>query len=117
MRAGVFCGYCGYTYWLQSYIIDSMTNERIKTAVLAAVPKYRITRVTLFGSRATGMSRDDSDFDLIVEFSRTVSLLTLASLSIELEQMLGVKVDIVHGPLKEDDIIEVHDQVLLYVAA
>ena len=41
-----------------------MTNERIKTAVLAVVSKYGITRVTLFGSRATRMSRDDSDVDL-----------------------------------------------------
>ena len=93
-----------------------MTYEQLKKVAASVAAKYGITRVTLFGSRASGKCRDDSDVDLIVEFSHPVSLLTLANLSIELEQMLCLKVDIIHGPLREDDIIEATDQVVIYAA-
>ncbi len=93
-----------------------MTLEEIKRSVLKLAPEYPIKRVILFGSRANGKQREDSDVDLIVEFSEAVSLLTLSQIKYRLEEMLNLSVDIVHGPLRSDDLLEVGEEVELYVA-
>ena len=46
-------------------IMASMTHEQLKNAAASVAAKYGITRVTLFGSRASGECRVDSDVDLI----------------------------------------------------
>ena len=65
-------------------------------------------------SRAT--SRDDSDIDLIVEFREPVSILSLAMLRDALMEAWGLDVDIVHGPIRDTDILEVGKTVELYAA-
>ncbi len=93
-----------------------MSNEEIKKALLPFVDKYSITSMILFGSRAKETNTPDSDVDLILEFSVPVSLIVLSQLQIEMEEVLGVNVDIVHGPITEDDMIEVDNEVVLYAA-
>ena len=93
-----------------------MTTEHIRQAVLGLVGKYHISKVILFGSRADGNHKKDSDVDLIMEFSRQVSLITLASVTNELEELLQLKVDVIHGPIRDNDIIEDKNEVVLYAA-
>lgn len=93
-----------------------MTIETLKNKILLVTGEYPIQKITLFGSRAAGTNRADSDVDLIVEFSEPVSLLTLSGLKIQLEEILGLGVDIIHGPVREDDLIEVGKVVELYAA-
>ncbi len=93
-----------------------MTIERLKEAINLMSKKYPIEKAYLFGSRADGTNKSDSDVDLIIEFSKRVSLLTIASLKIELEELINLDVDIVHGPLRETDLIEVKKVVELYAA-
>ena len=93
-----------------------MLIDEIAGAVLKIISKYSIKKVTLFGSRADGTNHDDSDVDLIMEFNKPVSLITLSMVQIELEEMLGVKVDVIHGPIMPDDLIEIRKEVLLYAA-
>ena len=88
----------------------------IKEAVLQVVSRYPVSRVTLFGSQAAGTSKEDSDVDLIVEFSQPVSLLTLSSMKCDLEELLKNKVDLIHGPIRASDMIEVGQEVVLYAA-
>lgn len=56
--------------------------------------KYGVSRIGLFGSFARGDTTDKSDVDILVEFERPVGLdyLRLAS---ELEELIGMKVDLV----------------------
>ena len=70
----------------------------------------------MFGSRAAGTNRDDSDVDLIVEFEGRVSLLTISALRCRLEELLGSSVDVIHGPIQESDLIEIGKVVELYAA-
>ena len=56
-----------------------MTIEQLREAVLLISKRYPIERVLLFGSRADGTNKSDSDVDLIIEFSKRVSLLTISS--------------------------------------
>ncbi|MDE6129449.1 MAG: nucleotidyltransferase domain-containing protein [Lachnospiraceae bacterium] len=93
-----------------------MTIEHIRQVVMGLIDKYHISRVTLFGSRAGENYREDSDVDLIMEFSRQISLITLASITNELEELLQLKVDVIHGPIRDDDILEIKNEVVLYAA-
>ena len=93
-----------------------MLIDEIASAVLKIISKYSIKKVTLFGSRADGTNYDDSDIDLIMEFNKPVSLITLSMVQIDLEDMLGVKVDVIHGPVMPGDMIEIRKDVVLYAA-
>lgn len=93
-----------------------MTIEMLKSTVLTIVNEYPIKRITLFGSRAEGTNHENSDVDLIMEFSLPISLLTLSMIKLELEEILKVSVDIVHGPVEESDLIEIGKVVELYAA-
>ena len=94
-----------------------LTIEEITKTVKKIAPKYRIRKVTLFGSRATKNFRENSDVDLVVEFeTKIVSLFTLASLMNELEEKFGVGVDIIHGPLKKDSMLEIEKEIEIYAA-
>lgn len=93
-----------------------MMLDKIKKSVLELVPEYPIKRVVLFGSRAEDTCREDSDVDLIMEFTEPISLLTLSCIKVKLETMLNLNVDIVHGPIQKDDLIEVNKEIELYAA-
>ena len=94
-----------------------LTTEKITKTIENVAPKYKISKVTLFGSRATKNFRENSDVDLIVEFETiSVSLFVLAGLMNELEEKFGVSVDIIHGPLKKDCILEIEQEIEIYAA-
>ncbi len=93
-----------------------MTLDEIKNNVRKIAAEYPIKRVVLFGSRADGRQREDSDVDLIIEFTEAVSLITLSQIKMRLEAMLSLSVDIVHGPIRSDDLLEIGKEVELYVA-
>jgi uncharacterized protein len=60
-------------------------------ALAALCRRYRIRRLSLFGSTVKGSNRPDSDVDFLVEFARdaTPSLVTMAQIEIELSELLG----------------------------
>ena len=60
-------------------------------ALEAICRRYRIQRLSLFGSTLKGSNRPDSDVDLLVEFEpdATPGLLTMARIEIELSELLG----------------------------
>ncbi len=58
--------------------------------------KYGVGQLWIVGSRARGDHRPDSDLDLMVEFERRgISLFGYAGLILEIEDALGVDVDLV----------------------
>jgi predicted nucleotidyltransferase len=66
-------------------------------ALAALCRRYRIRRLSLFGSTLQGTNRPDSDVDLLVEFEPGAKpgLLTMARIEIELAPLLaGRKVDL-----------------------
>ncbi len=70
----------------------------IDTAALASLAKeWRIARLSAFGSVVRDDFRQDSDVDLLVEFERSVqySLIDLAILKGQLEQVFRREVDLV----------------------
>ena len=70
-----------------------MTNRVFPddAALAALCRRYRIRRLSLFGSTLRGTNRPDSDVDLLVEFEPDArpSLLTMAEIELELSPLLG----------------------------
>ena len=93
-----------------------MNQKQLKDIIAEVAAGYSIKRIILFGSRADGTNSNDSDVDLIVEFYDSVSILTLSQLRCDLEEALGLSVDLIHGPLRDTDLIEPGAMVELYAA-
>ena len=93
-----------------------MTIENIKETVESVAEQYPIKKVLLFGSRAEGTNKENSDVDLIMEFYEPVTLIVLSSIRIQLEEMLELEVDLIHGPIRKNDLLEVGRVIELYAA-
>lgn len=64
--------------------------------LLRVAQKNGAAALWVFGSVARREARPDSDVDIMVRWSRPVSLLDKAHLNVELERLLGRKVDLVN---------------------
>lgn len=82
------------------------TEERIKNIVHELKDVYALRKVSILGSYAEGRATEKSDLDLLVEFEHpSVSLIMLNSLKYDLEDALGLSVDVVHAPLPAGSMI------------
>jgi predicted nucleotidyltransferase len=76
-----------------------MTIERVleekREAVLALAARRGARNVRIFGSVARGESGLESDIDLLVKMEEGRSLLDLSALTLDLRELLGLKVDVV----------------------
>ncbi|MBM4402008.1 MAG: nucleotidyltransferase family protein [Candidatus Cloacimonetes bacterium] len=74
-------------------------SEQIKTKIRQSKPflrdRFKAKEIALFGSYATGKQSDDSDIDVLVEFSEPVGFFTFLGLEEYLEKLLGREVDLV----------------------
>ena len=70
------------------------TIRETREAIVRIAARHGATQVRLIGSVARGDAGPDSDVDLLVTWSEGTSLLDQAALMLELESLLGRKVDI-----------------------
>ncbi len=77
-----------------------------------------IIRAWVFGSYSRGEETTDSDIDILVDYDKSskLSLLKICSMMIDLEDILGKKVDLVeNGKLKDFAVASAnHDKILIY---
>ena len=57
--------------------------------------QYGVSSLGIFGSYMRGEEREDSDLDVLVEFSRITDLIEFVGLQRELDELLGVDVVLV----------------------
>lgn len=84
----------------------SVVLESKRAAVREATTRYRAGNPRVFGSVIHGTDRDGSDLDLLVDPLPGATLFDLGGLQVELEEMLGVHVDLLTPgdlPLKYRD--------------
>lgn len=68
---------------------------RFKQAeILAVSRRFAVKNLRVFGSVAKGLDTENSDLDILVEPTAKTTLLDLCGLQIELEELLGIKVDV-----------------------
>ncbi len=92
-----------------------LTVNEIKQAVLDIIKDYPIKKISLFGSYADGTATEDSDVDMLIEFETpNVSLLTLSSIKYDIMDKLHKDIDVIHGPLEDDAMIQVTRMVNIY---
>ena len=92
-----------------------ITHEKIVDVVSRAAVEFPLTRVAYFGSYAEGQPTQESDLDLLVEFSdRYVSILTIIGLKHRIEDELGISVDVVHAPIPEGALVTINKEVQVY---
>ncbi|MCL1816039.1 MAG: nucleotidyltransferase domain-containing protein [Clostridiales bacterium] len=79
-------------------------NEIVKT-LMNCSERFDIKNAYLFGSYASGDQTENSDLDLLVEFGPNVQKSwggPSVGLSCELEDALGISVDVIKLPLAKD---------------
>jgi len=75
-----------------------MTKEDIKRILLnnrKILKKYKVNKIGIFGSFATGRTKKKSDVDLLVEFEDMIDLFEFVHLNDEIRHILKSKVDLV----------------------
>lgn len=72
----------------------SVALEANRPAVRQIALRFNTANPRVFGSVLHGVDRDGSDLDLLVDPLPGVTLFDLGGLQIELEDMLGVQVDL-----------------------
>ena len=86
--------------------LDGVIREK-RGEILRIAAKYGAHNIRVFGSLARGEANETSDVDLLVEFEPGRSLLDHSGLKIDLEELLGCKVDVVepdalHWVIRDD---------------
>ncbi len=72
----------------------SLALELKRSAVREAPVRFRATNPRVFGSVLHGTDQDGSDLDLLVDPLPGATLFDLGGLQIELEELLGVGIDL-----------------------
>lgn len=57
--------------------------------------RYGVREIGIFGSYVRGEAKEESDVDILVDFENPLSLLRIVALENELQDLLGMKVDLV----------------------
>ena len=70
-------------------------RSRYRDQIVAAAGRRGAHNIRIFGSVARGDQHHDSDIDFLVDFEPGRSLLDLTGLWLDLETVLGCKVDVV----------------------
>ena len=70
-------------------LIDAKRDE-----ILAVAARYGVTNVRVFRSVARREARADSDLDLLVTFGPGTTLLDHAGFQLDLEDLLGIRVEV-----------------------
>lgn len=87
-------------------------KERLRAELPHLQEKYAVRHLAVHGSRLRGEAEPESDLDVLVEFEdteagRAISLLDFLALQYELEDLLGIPVDLgeasaLRGPAAEE---------------
>jgi predicted nucleotidyltransferase len=90
--------------------VVKMELEEVKAKLVPVLRRSGVKRAAIFGSFVRGEQEEGSDLDVLVEFEGGKSLLDLVGLKMELEEVLGRKVDLLTynslHPLLRDRILQ-----------
>jgi len=90
--------------------------SEIKEIIVKVLKKNNVKKAAIFGSIIRGEATKESDIDLLIEFEGRKSLLDLAGLRLELQELLKKRVDVITykslHPLLKDKILNSQVKIL-----
>lgn len=89
--------------------------QKLKTLKPTIWDKYHISSLQLFGSNARGEAQEQSDIDLLVEFSSAPDLLTFLELEEELQNELSSQVDLVPKRKLKPELKEIIEREAIFI--
>jgi len=72
----------------------SLLLDLKRSSVREVVSHFRVENLRVFGSVVSGTDVDGSDLDILVDALPNTTLFDLGGLQVELENMLGIPVDV-----------------------
>ena len=92
------------------------TIEEIRNIVNEIAKRHGVKRMFLFGSRARGNAKSNSDLDFRIDKGKIKGLFALGGLYADLEEAFGLPIDLLTSEsLNEEFIKEISDEeVLIY---
>ena len=75
-------------------MLSDMFIREKREAILLTARKHGVRKVFVFGSRARGDARPDSDVDILVEAGKDTSFFFPGGLLADLQDVLGCKVNV-----------------------
>lgn len=90
--------------------VKSTLLEKHSRAIRRIARRHGVIRLRVFGSHASGQARATSDVDLLVQLRPDRDLLDLAEFKLDMEELLGCKVDVVTeaglSPYLRDEVLQ-----------
>ena len=91
---------------------DAVDLETMIEMMVPVLRGHGVLRAGIFGSFVRGEADGDSDLDLVVELPEGSSLLDLAGIKVDLEELFGITVDVttytsLHPDLRDQILREV----------
>jgi predicted nucleotidyltransferase len=70
-------------------------NQDLKTKLIELLNPYHPSKIGIFGSYARGENTPGSDLDILISFSKTISLMKLVQIEFELSDKLGIPIELI----------------------
>lgn len=87
-----------------------MDLNELREKILPILKKWDVKKASVFGSYVREEAREDSDVDIIVEINDELSLLDFIEFKLEIEDVIGKKVDLLEfatiKPILKDRILK-----------
>ena len=93
-----------------------MNINEIKEIVSKIAVRYGISKILLFGSRAKGNEKLESDYDFLITNGNMKSLLEFSGFCLDLEDAFNAPVDVITDTSFDEDLIveAKKDGILIY---
>ncbi|MDD7544379.1 nucleotidyltransferase family protein [Actinobacillus porcinus] len=75
-------------------MLPSQLVKAKQAEILAISHQFALENLRIFGSVAKGVDREGSDLDILVDPTPKTTMFDLCGLQVELEELLGIKVDV-----------------------
>lgn len=72
-----------------------MSKADIISTIINYLKQYKVKEIGIFGSFVRDEMTDTSDIDVLVDYPRGITLFDVVKMKLELEEMIGRKVDLV----------------------
>jgi predicted nucleotidyltransferase len=72
----------------------SIALQRHRDRIREIALSHRVTNVRVFGSVLSGEDTEESDLDILVEPTEETTLLDIGAIQYELEELLGIPIDV-----------------------